>query len=207
LDSVNIGLYLGNLNCQMKYEKDQEDIRLLREGDKKVTRKIYFDFKKSLRSYLRSRYKDYVYYCSDLVQEAFTIVLEMDRTPVLTSELKTFLTGIAVKQLLKKINKDKNLVFNERLLDENAIMESIYEEIESNERRLIINEALRKLKEKCRKILDTFCRTLNCKEAAQRLNYKTEQVFNVKKSECKKELDKVLKDDPRYLEIMKNDEE
>jgi len=127
--------------------------------------------------------------------------------PPLKCRLNTFLTRIAINQLNKKINKDKGLVFNERLVDENAIIESMYEEIESNERRLIVNEALRKLKERCRKILDTFCRTLNCREAAKRLNYKTEQIFNVKKSECKKELDKILKDDSRYLELMKNDEE
>ena len=188
----------------MKYKNKLQDIDFLRAGNDDDFQKIYSKFKRRLISHLKSNYKNYVYYWEDLVLESITIVLEYDKTLELTCELMTFLFDIALNQLNNKIKKDKYLVFNDRLVKENVIVESIYVEIERDERKIIVNEALSKLKMRCQKILEAFCRTVNCREAAQSLGYKSEQVFNVKKSECMKELDKILMEAPRFVELRNN---
>lgn len=168
--------------------RDQNDLQLLRARDKSTTVRIIYELQKRLTPYLKRFGRKYICQSYDLAVVTVCIAIEKDKEPDLTCELMSFLFKIAKNQWTKIKPQIDELCLNDCFLEVLSVEADVYDNIEKNERKLMVNSCLCRLDKRCQKILRTFIETSCSKAASSELRYKSESVYLVKKNECFKKL-------------------
>ena len=181
-------------------------MHLIRDKDEGTTYRIFCKLKKHLRGFFRKYGRGYVSYAGDYAINAIIVLIEKEEEPILTCSLITYLFSIAKNWFNKDLERINELYLNEGLVNKMAVVDNIYEEIEKNERKLLVNRCLKKVDKRCKQILDTICRSLNSKEAALELGFKSPEVYLVKKSECLEKFKKKLLRRRECKELFGNEE-
>jgi DNA-directed RNA polymerase specialized sigma24 family protein len=137
-----------------------------------------------------------------IASQTVTILIEKEEEPTLTCKLLTFAISIAKRQWGLVEQKKREVLMPAGFFDDIQSTEDIYYEVEKSARRLLVNDCLQKLTDKCKRLLNLFCRDFKPEEACKEMGYASKSVYQVKKSECMDRLKKVIEDSPEYKELL-----
>ena len=168
------------------WTKENERLQLIRQHHEKETGKFIREFVRSFKKYLRKKVPNPKETAIDLAHQVVT-VFYCKEDLVLSCKLLTYSIRIA-KNLLSNEQQKK---FHHRTDSEPtdyfyqfAAEDDIYELIEESEIKLAVHRCLKRLSEKCQRILRSVMEDESPSEAAKKLGYSTTRVFSARKSEC-----------------------
>ena len=140
----------------------------------------------------------------DVFQEALMVLYKQgqDSKFELTASIKTYVFSICRYQWLKNLQKNKKIDSIKGALDLQDFNSNIISQLEKAEQFLILQDHISKFKGNNRKILELHLQKYSTNEIAKQLGLSRLYVRK-KKYECKKQLIKSIKSDPRYKEIKK----
>jgi hypothetical protein len=181
--------------------RDAELLHLIRSKDEQASaffmNKLIPPLKKYLKSIRQySRDKDI-----ELSSRVLTAIILMKDEPVLTSSLLTFGISIAKNQLGSESQKIQDVNKPAQFFDELPSDYDIYEVIEKIERKILVNKSLNMISDKCRRILQHFCKEIRTHIAAEEMGFSSAKVYLVKKSECLKKLKEIMMEAPEFPEL------
>ena len=142
----------------------------------------------------------------DIFQEAIIVIyrkISEDKRFLLNSSFKTFLYSVARHLWLKQLRDQK---YEERKITDQQKFIELKEEpfkIDNEDLRMsLYQKHFSKLPEDCQKILRLTARDIPQKEIAQALGFKSENYVKKRKHYCKEYLIKMIKEDPRYQDLL-----
>jgi len=186
---------------------DIELLRKIRSRDNRAVGAFAENLQTSLRRYLRGQTPNYEDASNSLATSTITILLEQETEPVLHARLLTYCVAIAKRQWLNQTKKKREVLPEQEYLNHVATVENIYDALEKSERKDLVNRSLRKLPEKCFKLLSLFSYDYKPDEAYTMMGYSSKSVYQVKKSECLERLKCVIMKAPEYRELFETIQE
>ncbi len=142
----------------------------------------------------------------DLFQEVLIVVYKaIHKTDFsLTSKLSTYIHSIAKRMWLYKLRGKKDVQHMQGIsiqLKENT-RDVLEQKKQYEERHLLVSEMLHQLSEGCQKIiLQFYFQKKRIKEIAREMD-NSEAAVKVKKGRCLKKMIKMIREHPRYLELL-----
>ncbi len=118
------------------------------------------------------------------------------------STIQTYITSICKGIWFKKF---KRMQVHDKWM-ENEMKENKTETVNhvlTRELQSGLDMLMKKLKDKCKEVLNLWAWSYNMQEIAEQLNYSNAQVVMNKKNLCLKELRKLLHDDPGLVDLIK----
>jgi RNA polymerase sigma factor (sigma-70 family) len=131
-----------------------------------------------------------------LLQDALVILWEKVKKQdfTLKSRLSTYLYGVVKNLWLRELARQKKMSSLDALADNPGHNPGLDEALESDEMKEIVKSCLARLSEICRNVLIAFYyEELSMQEISRRLGLAGEDVAKSKKYQCKKELERLIK--------------
>jgi RNA polymerase sigma factor (sigma-70 family) len=131
-----------------------------------------------------------------LLQDALVILWEKVKKQdfTLKSRLSTYLYGVVKNLWLRELARQKKMSSLDALSDNPGHNPGLDETLESDEIKEIVKSCLARLSEICRNVLIAFYyEELSMQEISRRLGLAGEDVAKSKKYQCKKELERLIK--------------
>ena len=178
-----------------------EILKSIREGDEKPIKELYHQFRDEFINWALKHYQIEEMKAANTFQDAIIIFhrnVVQGKITTLNSSIKTYLFGIGKKLLLKHLSTKSRVdlvdQFDDQLIP--ALDLQIYYKIEKDHRQLLISQALKNLKEKCRKTITLFFFNRFSHEAiANRLGYNNANVSRTMMRKCLNKLSNYLDQD------------
>jgi RNA polymerase sigma factor (sigma-70 family) len=175
---------------------DARMLDMIRKGDEKALAFLYESNKKMISAFIarnNGTHDDY----EDMLQEALVILWERVRAGKFeySSKLSTFLFGTVRNIWLRRLAKAKREIPTDLQGDEqrDPSLSALDSLIESEET-LSVRAALEKIGEQCKKLLLLFYwEECSMEEIAKQLGFANAETVKSKKYQCKKSLERVLK--------------
>lgn len=175
---------------------DTRILDMIREGDERALVLLYEANKKMISAFIarnNGTHDDY----EDMLQEALVILWERVRAGRFeySSKLSTFLFGIAKNIWLRRLAKARREIPTDLHAEEypdptGSSLETLIE----NEETIAVRSALEKIGEQCKKLLLLFYwEECSMEEIAHKMGFANAETVKSKKYQCKKSLEKVLK--------------
>ena len=142
----------------------------------------------------------------DVFQDGIIVLFNMIRSEnfVLTSQIKTLLYSICRKKWLMVIRKDKRQTPLANQHDFIPVEDDHFEKIVLTERKTMIVELFDKLGEECKKTLQLFYyEKQKMAKIAEILGLASEAVAKNKKSNCMKQMRKLVLNNPLYVKTLR----
>ena len=142
----------------------------------------------------------------DVFQDGIIVLFNMIQKSEfeLRSKLKTLLYSICKKKWLMVIRKEKRNTAFEEKHEFIQVEEDHFEKIVLNEKKNLIVELLNNLSEECKQTLLMFYyEKLKMNKIAEMMGLASEAVAKNKKSNCMKQLRKIVANNPIYLSALK----
>ena len=175
---------------------DTRILDMIRKGDEQALVLLHESNKKMISSFIarnNGTHDDY----EDLLQEALVILWERVRAGKFeySSKLSTFLFGTVKNIWLRRLAKAKREIPTDLQQEEHADPDrSTLDALIQNEESESVNQALGRIGELCKKLLLLFYwEERPMQEIAQLLGFANAETAKSKKYQCKKSLEKVLK--------------
>ena len=199
----------NSINDHMGKLKDVIVIQLLQSD--KITKQdqalnfLYSEYYRMVEAMIlkNSGTKEHV---KDVFQDGVIVFYNMVRSEgfELKYKLSTLLCGICWKKWLMVLRKEKRIIPLENEYDFVSVAEDNFERIILTERKKLIVELLDKLNEECRKTLHLFYyERFRMSKIAKLLGLASEAVAKNKKSNCMKQLRKIVQGNPFYQQTLK----
>lgn len=136
----------------------------------------------------------------DLFQEAMIILYDKSKEPgfALEAKLKTYLYAVAKRLWLKQLNRQnkvplKSSDFDREELEDSLPDEDLQDHNEKEERFKVLSEALLKLGEPCKSLLEDFyMRQMSMQEIADKFGYTNPDNAKTQKYKCLNRLKKLF---------------
>jgi RNA polymerase sigma factor (sigma-70 family) len=175
---------------------DARILDLIRRGDEQALARLYEANSKMVASFIarnNGTHDDY----EDMLQEALVILWERVRSGRFEygSKLSTFLFATVRNIWLRRLARMKREIPSDLLSNHSPDTgESVLDMMIEEEEALAVRNALDRIGEQCKKILTLFyweeCSTA---EIAERMGFANAETAKSKKYQCKKALEKILK--------------
>lgn len=176
--------------------KPENIIALLKKEDEKTIRKLYDDNKKGFL-FFANRYNLNSEDVLDVYQDAVIALIEnakKGKIDALQSSISTYLFGIGKFMIFQKLKKEKK-TFPTDDFKNLQFSEEEYSEEETNIQVLLLQKALDKIGEQCRKVLQLFYyEEKKLDEIQEELGYSNKDVLKSQKSRCLKQLKDLTKE-------------
>lgn len=144
----------------------------------------------------------------DLFMHALEVIYVRvsNRNFTLTSAFSTFLFAICRRQWLKTLkrkNREIRVTFpiHNELTEESDTL-AVIERVEQYQ---LYRETFRHMSKGCREVLELVFEGLSMKEVAEKLGFASEQYARKRKFKCKEKLKQLIRQDPRYHEMIDHD--
>lgn len=183
---------------------DTDLIRLIRMREDAACSLLINKLVPPLKRYLKSQGNRTKGKAVELACRVVVILILMKDEPVITASLLTYCIKIAKNQLSNESQKMQDISKPPFYFEGLQGDDDIYETIEKMERKLLVNRCLSYISEKCQLILKSFCDEIRAEQAAKGMGYRSERVYQVKKSECLKRLKKTIMGCPEFPELFSN---
>lgn len=175
----------------------QNVIALLKKDDEKTVRKIYDDNKKGFLLFA-NRYNLNQDEVLDVYQDAVIALIEnakKGKIDTLQSSITTYLFGIGKFMIFQKLKKGKHTFSTDDFVNLEYEDEE-YSEEETNLQVALLQKAMQKLGEQCKKVLRLFYyEEKKLDEIQEELGYSNKDVLKSQKSRCLKQLKDLTKED------------
>lgn len=175
---------------------DARILDMIRRGDEKALVLLHESNKAMVSAFIarnNGTHDDY----EDLLQEALVILWERVRAGKFeySSKLSTFLFGTVRNIWLRRLAKAKREIPTDLQGEEQSDPSlSALDSLIESEETLAVRAALEKIGEQCKKLLLLFYwEECSMEEIAQRLGFANAETVKSKKYQCKKSLEKILK--------------
>lgn len=144
----------------------------------------------------------------DLFQETMIVIYDKSKDPEFTLEasLKTYIYAVARRLWLKQLNRqNRSPVSSSEFTDEeleSGFMDNIQDHEEKEERFKVMSQALSKLGEPCKTLLEDFyLRQMSMQEIAEKFGYTNPDNAKTQKYKCLNRLKKLFFDQYKPTEI------
>ena len=181
-------------------------VRDLNNNSRKLFEFIYKTYYPSVRAFIIKN-KGNEQDAKDVFQEGIMAVIKNveEKNADLESPLISYLFSICRYIWQRNYNVQKNKVLNEENISAKYSMEDddyslVNESIEAG----IYQSNFKKLGKKCRDLLKLSLERVNAKDIARMLGFKSEGFVFKRKHQCKEQLMKLIKNDPKYKVYMKD---
>lgn len=176
--------------------KPENVIALLKKDDEKTIRKVYDDNRKGFLLFA-NRYNLNTEDIVDVYQDAIIALIEnakKGKIDALQSSISTYLFGIGKFMIFQKLKKDKK-TFSSEDFNNLEYLDEDYSEDETNLQIILLQKAMQKLGEQCRKVLLLFYyEEKKLDEIQSILGYTNKDVLKSQKSRCLKQLKDLTKE-------------
>ena len=179
----------------------------IKKRDNKVLAQIYKDVFPVVRYYVQNHdgsQED----AKDVFQESIIVAFKQisaDKLEIKTG-FEAYLYGIARLVWLKILRNKKIHTLNLNEIKETSTpYESLEQTVEDDLEMRLFRKYFRKLGPECQKLLQMITDKIPYTQIALELGYKSEKIVRNKKYKCKEYLMKMIKSDPEYRQIRKND--
>jgi RNA polymerase sigma factor (sigma-70 family) len=175
---------------------DARVLDMIRNGEEKALVLLYESNKKMISAFIarnNGTHDDY----EDMLQEALVVLWERVRAGRFeySSKLSTFLFGTVKNIWLRRLAKAKREIPTDLQSDDQADPTgSVLDTLIENEETAAVRNALEKIGEQCKKLLLLFYwEECSMEEIAGKMGFANAETVKSKKYQCKKSLEKVLK--------------
>jgi len=175
---------------------DARVLDMIRNGDEKALVLLYESNRKMISAFIarnNGTHDDY----EDMLQEALVVLWERVRAGRFeySSKLSTFLFGTVKNIWLRRLAKAKRGIPTDLQSDDQADPTgSVLDTMIENEETAAVRNALEKIGEQCKKLLLLFYwEECSMEEIAGKLGFANAETVKSKKYQCKKSLEKILK--------------
>ena len=175
---------------------DARVLDMIRNGDEKALVLLYESNRKMVSAFIarnNGTHDDY----EDMLQEALIVLWERVRAGRFeySSKLSTFLFGTVKNIWLRRLAKAKREIPTDLQSDDQADPTgSVLDTMIENEETAAVRNALEKIGEQCKKLLLLFYwEECSMEEIAGKLGFANAETVKSKKYQCKKSLEKILK--------------
>ncbi len=175
---------------------DARVLDMIRNGDEKALVLLYESNRKMISAFIarnNGTHDDY----EDMLQEALVVLWERVRAGRFeySSKLSTFLFGTVKNIWLRRLAKAKREIPTDLQSDDQADPTgSVLDTMIENEETAAVRNALEKIGEQCKKLLLLFYwEECSMEEIAGKLGFANAETVKSKKYQCKKSLEKILK--------------
>ena len=175
---------------------DARVLDMIRNGDEKALVLLYESNRKMISAFIarnNGTHDDY----EDMLQEALVVLWERVRAGRFeySSKLSTFLFGTVKNIWLRRLAKAKREIPTDLQSDDQADpIGSVLDTMIENEETEAVRNALEKIGEQCKKLLLLFYwEECSMEEIAGKMGFANAETVKSKKYQCKKSLEKVLK--------------
>lgn len=181
------------------YESDRELLEGLSNHEEKVLELLYkLFFPMVLHMVINNHGTEDD--AKDLFQETMIVLYDKSKEPEFTLEakLKTYLYAVAKRLWLKQLNRQnkvpsKSSDFNNEELEDSLPDDDIQDHNEKEERFKVLSEALLKLGEPCKSLLEDFyLRQMSMQEIADKFGYTNPDNAKTQKYKCLNRLKKLF---------------
>ncbi len=169
----------------------------IRGGNRQLLDEFYLNNREDFIGWGLNNYRIDREQLVDIYQDTIIIFYEnilYNRIKDVSSNLKTYLYGIAKNLILKKFRDDRKIDRHEENVQEHLSFQAGYDFEDLSEIKGKVKTELDSLGEPCRSILELFyVENQNIETIAQKLDYKSKDVVKTQKSRCLKTLkEKIL---------------
>jgi RNA polymerase sigma factor (sigma-70 family) len=175
---------------------DARVLDMIRNGDEKALVLLYESNRKMISAFIarnNGTHDDY----EDMLQEALVVLWERVRAGRFeySSKLSTFVFGTVKNIWLRRLAKAKREIPTDLQSDDQADPSgSVLDTMIENEETAAVRDALEKIGEQCKKLLLLFYwEECSMAEIAGKMGFANAETVKSKKYQCKKSLEKVLK--------------
>ena len=175
---------------------DKEIIKRIQANDRTILGEIYLSNEHSIASYIKKNGGDSSD-VQDLIQEAIIILWQKINAGQfeLTAKISTYLFAIAKNKWMAESRRRKKYDHNILNIEQKAGTDNSLNAMINSEQKHMITQALEKLDSPCKELLLLFYfEERKMADIAGILNFANSDVAKAKKYQCKKALEKLLKD-------------
>jgi RNA polymerase sigma factor (sigma-70 family) len=176
---------------------DARILDLIRKGDEEALVMLYEANRRPILSYV-TRNRGTEDDAEDMLQESLVVLWERVRSGQFeyTAKLSTFIYGIVKNIWSRRLARLRKEIPTEVDPEEHSDGElSILDDLIETEQAKLVRDALEKIGEQCKKLLMLFYwEELSMKEIATQMGFANAETAKAKKYQCKKALEKVLKE-------------
>ncbi|MFC2097112.1 RNA polymerase sigma factor [Bacteroidota bacterium] len=181
-----------------KYSSDQKLIEQIINKEELAILKVMPALKKNLKYFLFNQGKLNNNDLEDLINETFVAVFSC-KIPELECKCSTYLLQIAKNIWFNKVRKKKETLLAMSDISALSSVEVVFEE--SQEDYALLNSAITSLSSRSQEILRLYADDYDAEHACKILGISSKKTYQVRKSECLKELKQ------HYLKLIKLEEQ
>ncbi len=186
------------------FEKENERLRLIQQFDRKAIGKFIGELVRHLKRYLKGKVQNPADKALDLAHEVVAIY-HCKGDLVLSCKLMTNSIAIAKNLYSNELQKEMNQqtrpeppeYFNDLIAEDN-----IYEIIEESEVKLAVNKCLKRLSERCQKILRLYMEGASSGQVAESMGFTSKRTYQVRKSECMDKFEQTVRSSTELMELI-----
>jgi RNA polymerase sigma factor (sigma-70 family) len=205
MENLNIVFYHETLFIVKKLALG-EIIEGIKRRDNKVLTYIYEELFPGISSYI-TNHGGTVDDAKDVFQEAIIIIFRQieEKSLDIKTGFENYIYGIARLIWLKLVRSKDIQKRNLHLIEEPEPEYSLAEELIDDDFELrIFRKHFLEMGQECQKILKLSANDVSNSNIAEMMGYKNEQVVRNIKYKCKEKLIEKIKNDPEYIELLKN---
>ncbi|MBQ0735978.1 RNA polymerase sigma factor [Aquimarina celericrescens] len=184
----------------LKEEKDL--LKELALGNKKVIQKLYTLVFPKIKNYVLKNNGGSVD-AEDIFQKALLQLIARYKTRSFTieSSIEAYVFGACRNLWLRELKIKSRIVTKDEIVALVSEEDNMTMAILEQEKRELFQEKLHDLSDNCKQLLELFFQKVPYKVIAEKLGYNSDNVVRQRIHNCKSQLTKLIKNDPRYKKI------
>ncbi|WP_299439703.1 sigma-70 family RNA polymerase sigma factor [uncultured Aquimarina sp.] len=181
---------------------DNDQLKQLVTGDKKVIQDLYIKGFPKIRSFVLNN-KGNEADAEDVFQKALVQLIARYRTKefVIESTLEGYFYTVCKNLWRRELNKQKRIVTNDAIIERAKEAEDMTMATLEQEKWELFQEKLEQLSDNCKQLLQLFFQKIPYKDIVDKLGYNSDNVVRQRIFNCKSQLTKLIKKDSRYNQI------
>jgi len=182
--------------------KEEDLLKELADGNKEVMHHLYKTFFPKIVSYIRKNKGDMVD-AEDIFQKVLLQLIARYRVKSFSieSSFEGYLYGACRNLWMRELKKRNRIVTKEDVVELVREEDDMTMAILEQEKWELFQEKLKEISDNCKQLLRFFFEKIPYKQIAEKLDYSSENVVRQRIFNCKSQLSKKIKNDPRYKDI------
>ncbi|GAA4274435.1 sigma-70 family RNA polymerase sigma factor [Aquimarina gracilis] len=183
--------------------KEEKDLlKALASGNKMVIQQLYSKVFPKVKSFILKNNGDTVD-AEDVFQKALMQLIARYKVQSFTieSSFDAYLFGTCRNLWRRELKKQKSVVTKEEIITLVSEEDQLTMAILEQEKWELFQEKLKNLSDNCKQLLELFFQKVPYKDIMEQLGYNSDNVVRQRIFNCKSQLTKLIKNDPRYKKI------
>ncbi len=183
-------------------EEEKDLLKELATGNKKVIQKLYISSFSKVVNFVQKNNGNRTD-AEDIFQKALLQLIARYKVKsfTITSTLEAYLFGACKNLWRRELKKQKRMITKEDTVELLIEGDDMTMAILEQEKWELFQEKLKRISNNCKQLLQLFFQKTPYKEIAEKLGYNSDNVVRQRVFNCKSQLTKLIKNDPRYNRI------